>query len=253
MKPTFEILQLTSLIEEGLTTFVEKTSTIEIGKYESVVESRIILNLCLRYFESINLLAKNDFVNLPSAMVLGRSLFESAINILWILHPDNIFECESRFLARLKKYEDWISDQIKFFNLQKWNSDAFINQKEQINHFIIALEKLLLEKGQRLTQVPNFRAMLKTIGEERKYLYYKLLSGFIHGGYYATTVYRKNLGWCKEFGEFIDVNDWKLIYSVTWPVFEISSELFIEKATFSRIKNIYSDDFKIEIRKTLKI
>lgn len=69
MESTPEILQLTSLVAEGIGIYLEKTSKIVIGKYESVVESRLILNLCLRHIESINELAQKDLVYLPSAMV----------------------------------------------------------------------------------------------------------------------------------------------------------------------------------------
>ncbi len=253
MDARIEILNICKLIDEGISTFINTTNTLIIGRYESVVESKLILNLCIRHLESINELAKKDLVFLPSAMTLSRSVFESAVNVLWMMFPKDIYECETRYISHLKEYEDWLVGQIKFFNSLKWNADKYVNEKDIISEFRKAIEKLLNEKGYKIYPKQKIREILKSINEERKYLYYKLLSGYTHGGYYSTFLYRKNLGTCMSFGEFININDWKFLYCISWPAFEIASELFIEKASEGNINTVYSDKFKKEIRTALEM
>jgi len=248
-----EILRITSIVDKGIADFLDKANEVSIGEFESIVEGRIIINLCIRYLESINELAKIDLVYLPSAMVLSRSLFESAINVLWLLYPSDIFECESRYIGRLKSYEDWITKQIKFKKSQNWLFDNLDNHLKEISSFRDSIQKLLVKKGYEIPAIPALRSILKSVNEERKYLYYQLLSGYTHGGFNSTWIYRKNLGTLKQVGEFIDLTDWKLVYSVSWPVFEIATELYIDRATFSKSKIIYSDDFKNEIREAINI
>ncbi len=211
------------------------------------------MNLCIRYLESINELAKQDLVYLPSAMVLSRSVFESAINVLWLMQPNDLFECESRYLSRLRDYENWISGQIKYFNNLNWNTDKYEEEKKLIIEFRKDIEKLLEDKGYKTSNSKNLREILKSVHEERKYLYYKLLSGYTHGGYYSTNLYRKNLGTCKILGEFISIDDWKLVYIVAWPAFEIASEFFIDRASKSQFEICYSEEFKSEIRSLIDI
>lgn len=181
----------------------------------------------------------------------SRSVFESALKVLWILHPSDIFECESRYVVRLKQYEDWLIDQIKFLKTQNWNCDTYTKQKEDVCCFRLDLQNLLIERGYKVLHSPNLRDILKELNEDRKYLYYRLLSSYTHGGYCSTGIYRKDLGVCKKLGEFIDIKDWKLVYAVAWPVFELATEFFIDRATLSEVKNIYSDKFKKEIRDCL--
>jgi hypothetical protein len=253
MEQKNKILQISSLVDTGITNFLNCTEGIPMGRFESIVESRIILNLCIRYLESINELAKSDMVYLPSVMVLSRSLFESAINALWLLYPSDIFECESRFISRLEQYEASLNKLIKFYKSHNWKFSDIDAHLQSINNFSQPLKELLLSKGYKISLVPNFRDMLKSVNEERKYLYYSKLSDYTHGGYNSTWIYRKNLGTLKEFGEYIEINDWKLVYAVSWPVFEIATEYFVSKATSCQIKNLYSDDFKRRIRESINL
>jgi hypothetical protein len=253
MEPTPEILSVVKLVDKGILTFLHKADELVVGEYESVLESRFILNLCLRHLESINELAKQDLVYLPSAMVLSRSVFESAINALWLMYPNDLFECESRYLNRLEDYEIWISGQIQYFNLLNWNSDKYVEEKRLIFEFRMKVEKLLKDKGYKTSSKKNIRDILKSVNEERKYLFYKLLSGYTHGGYYSTNLYRKNLGTCMTLGEFISLDNWKLVYVVAWPAFEVASEFFIDRASNGQFKIVYSEEFKNEIRSIINI
>jgi hypothetical protein len=248
MLPTDEILRMVALVDNGISRFLDHAKNVQISMYESIAESRVLLNICIRHFDAINELAKKDLVYLPSVLVLARTLFETAVNVLWILYPDDIFECESRYLTRLIGYEAWIKQQIDFYNLQKWNSGTYSELFEMTFQFRTALQKLLAEKGYQEQKYPNVREVLKSLNEERKYLYYKLLSTYTHSGYKATEIFRKNLGAMKQFGEFVDIEAWKFIYGVSWPIFEIASELFILRGANSTYYPLYDINFKKEIR-----
>lgn len=252
MEPTPEILSLVKLIDNGIVIFIDKSNKLKLGEYESILESKLILNLCIRHIESINELAKQDLVYLPSAMVLSRSVFESAINVLWLMHPNDLFECESRYLSRLEDYEKWVNSQIKYYRLLNWKSDQYNEEKRLIFEFRKGIEKLLKDKGYKACSSKNVRDILKSINEERKYLYYKLLSGYTHGDYYSTNLYRKNLGVCRTLGEFISLDDWKLVYTVAWPAFEIASEFFVDRASWSQVDTLYPEDLKNDIRKLIQ-
>jgi hypothetical protein len=216
------------------------------------VESRLIINLCIRHFESINKIAKEPEL-LPSAMILSRSLFESALIIIWLLYPNDIFISESRYLSRLKDYEIWISKQIKFNKLLGWDSEKFHLEKDAINNFRNKIQELLEKKGNKEENSKNVREILKEIGEERKYLYYKMLSNYTHGNYYSTRIYKKNLGVDSVFGEFIENIDWLFIYSITWPIFELASEILVLRASKGKCTQVYSHEFKNKIRKALEL
>ncbi len=151
MKPSSEIIEIVKLIDSGITIFLNNANEIKIGKYESIVECRLILNLCIRHIESINELAKLDMVYLPSAMVLTRTVFESAINALWLIQPEDVFKCESRYLSRLYKYEEWLNDQMKYFDSLNWSSIKYAEEKESIVEFRTGFEKQLLIKGYQIS------------------------------------------------------------------------------------------------------
>lgn len=253
MDSNIEIINIAKLVDDGISNFLNKTNPLRFERYDSIVESKLILNLCISHLESINELAKKNLSFLPSAMVLSRSVFESSIKVVWMMYPPNIYECENRYLSHLRDYEDWLEKQIKFFNSQKWDSSKYVEEKRIISGFRKYIEDLLASKGYKIQPSKSLREVLKSLNYERKYLNYRVLSGYTHGGYYATFTYRKNLGTKMITGEFIDIDDWKFLYFTSWPAFEIASELFLEKASEGNITPLYSKEFKKEIRSAFEV
>jgi len=60
--------------------------------------------------------------------------------------------------------------------------------------------------------------------------------------HYAGKIYRKNLGVDKKLKEESSIDDWKLVFSISWPVFEFATELYVLKT--GNKESIYSNEFR---------
>lgn len=74
--------------------------------YEADVEANLIIHLTIRDAEGVALLAREGAFMYPAAMVLTRAAYEGALRVMWMLHPDDPFEREARYLAMLKETEE---------------------------------------------------------------------------------------------------------------------------------------------------
>jgi len=113
---------------------------------------------------------------------------------------------------------------------------------EDILEFKNSLTNILNKKGYKIPTLPNILEMLQSLNEERKYLYYILLSQYTHMTHYAGKIYRKNLGVDKKLKEESSIDDWKLVFSISWPVFEFATELYVLKT--GNKESIYSNEFR---------
>lgn len=156
--------------------------------YEADRESILMMWLLMRHVESVIALARRDLILLPGAYLSARVAFEIGIKILWMLDPEDPFKREVRWLTHLRTEEDFhrkIANEI---------GQSASNRADLIGSFRTSVERKLPPKYQLLKQLPNFREMLISIGEERKYSLYIILSQYIHSTHAATGLYRQNLG-----------------------------------------------------------
>ncbi|MBS1663716.1 MAG: hypothetical protein JST68_21915 [Bacteroidetes bacterium] len=196
--------------------------------------------------ESINELARKDLIYIQSALVLSRSVFETLIKVAWMLYPPDVFECEARYVAHLGTERDFYSKWIKEFNRTGGDSNKYKDLFEMISGFKDELSKLLKEKGYTIPKIPNVREALMSLNEERKYIYYILLSQYAHSTHYASNMYRKNLGTEKILNENVRMEEWKLVFAMCWPVFELATEFYIYR-TQGR-EELYTIEFKEKVR-----
>src|SRR5690242_13760108 len=77
----------------------------KLGTYESLIEARNLFNLVVRHAEAVVVLAREDLVLLPPAMVTARSAFEIAVRAAWMVDVDDPFDGEVRWLAHLEEEE----------------------------------------------------------------------------------------------------------------------------------------------------
>jgi hypothetical protein len=106
MPPTPEILHIADSVERAIGQFLGARETIPpLGKFESDVEALLLFTLVIRDIEAILTLARTDLVLLPSACVLARAVFEIAVKAAWMVHPDDPFDREVRWLAHLAEEE----------------------------------------------------------------------------------------------------------------------------------------------------
>lgn len=103
-QPTPEILKTTDLIEQGIGRFIQARFTVTLsGKWESDVESMVLLALVIRNMEAILELARKDIVLLPAANVLARAVFEIALKSARMVQPDDPYMRELRWLVHLEE------------------------------------------------------------------------------------------------------------------------------------------------------
>ncbi|RAJ19814.1 DUF5677 domain-containing protein [Pedobacter cryoconitis] len=248
--PTENIITICNLIDQGITDFLESLNNEHFGKYEFEIECLLNIVHSIRILESIIELARKDLVYIQSALILTRSLFETLIKVSWILHPPDVFDNESRYIAQLSTecefWDRWIKELKKKSNSSTEKEE---NIRLSMNNFKNDLSKLLVEKGYGIPKLPNMREMLKSLEQERKYINYLLLSQYTHMSHVAGKIYRQNLGAKKELSENVNLEDWYYVFAICWPVFELATELYVFR-TENR-ENLYKNEFKETINKSL--
>jgi hypothetical protein len=91
-------------LEQGIGRFLNSRSTLPpLGRYESQVEALNLFYLALRDIEGVVALAGTDLVLIPPALASARAGFETSVKSMWMVDADDPFECESRWLAHLRK------------------------------------------------------------------------------------------------------------------------------------------------------
>jgi len=222
LRPTKPIIDAADLIYESIGRYLECVRSLseharrQAPRYESNVEAWVLFRQVIRHIEATTELAKLDLVLLPSALVLARATFEATARILWILHPDEVFEREARYLAHLKKEEEFWDRVATTWAEFHQSGKVQLEQCESLRQFRIGVENLLPKHIQRCKAVPNLKNLLGEIGEKEKYLNYSRLSQFSHGTHAAGKLYRKNLGNSKKIGEFISPELWVEPLECAW-------------------------------------
>jgi hypothetical protein len=247
--PTDEVINCCELADRGIEQFLGSINNDHFGKYEYEVECLINITHSVRIYESIIELARKDLVYVQSALILTRTLFEVLIRVSWMLHTDNVFESECRYVAQLDTECKFINKWIKEFEKSGHSSENYNQSLNSVSSFKNDLSALLISQGYEIPVLPNVREMLKSLNEERKYIYYMLLSQYTHLTHYSGRIYRRHLGTEKKLEEKVSLEDWKFIFSVCWPVFEFATEYYLLKSQNG--KTIYSEDFKALITEAL--
>lgn len=217
LPPTPATLDSTRLLYQVTSGFLEERKTIRgLGKYEADREGLVMMYLLIRYVEGVIALAEHDLVLLPSAMVLTRSAFETATRGRWMLHPKDPFEREVRWLAHLKGNEEYLNRLIEAVKLSGQDSSQLAAEKREFESFRMGITALLPKQVAPLKQLPTFREMLHSIGEEHYYAQYATLSNYTHGNYVATWTYRQHLGTYTQVGDFVAPEMWGTCFRMCW-------------------------------------
>lgn len=151
-----------------------------------------------------------------------------------------------QYVSQLNTECEFWSKWIRERNKVGTNSDKYQDIMEQISDFRDKLSKLLQEKGYSIPKVPNVREALRSLNEERKYINYILLSQYTHATHYAGEIYRQNLGTEKILSEQVRLDDWKFVFAVVWPVFELATELYAYRTEGK--EELYKFEFKESLR-----
>jgi hypothetical protein len=251
--PTKEILALCNDADLLIEHYLACLGTIKgtIRRFEAEAEVYTILKLILRHLEAVCELARQDLVLLPSAIVLSRAAFEASIRGRWMLRPIDPYEREVRWVMHLRSATEHFTKLERNKYIHKELATAYGTQRESFEEFDTAISKLLSERGYTLPkQAPNLWEMLKEIEEPRLYQFYITLSAYTHTNFEAGTLYRKNLGTAKKFGEFITAQQWHLPLEVAWSSFFLLACDFLywveaDMETFS--KNTLLQSFQLHL------
>jgi hypothetical protein len=207
--PTKTIIQTTHLIDEAIGLYLKKNVGLRKHlRYESDAESKILFIQVIRHVEAIGELARRDLATLPSALVLTRAAFETTARILWMLHPNEVFDREARFLAHLGGEAEYFQRFAKFLEQFGHDGESWRSSFESIRNFRMGVQNKLPASIQRVETLPNLRDMLKDIGQEGLYATYMHLSQFSHGSPVAGGLYRRGRGLSMRLGEFIYPESW---------------------------------------------
>lgn len=250
-EPTNQVINYCELADQGIGQFLDSVNNEHFGRYEYEVECLINITHAIRIYESIIELARRDLVYVQSAMILTRSLFEVLIKVSWMLHTHDVFESECRYVAQLDTECKFISKWIKEFEKFDQPVEEYRQSLESVSSFKNDLSDLLISKGYRIPELPNFKEMLKSLDEERKYINYMLLSQYTHLTHYSGKIYRRHLGTEKKLEEKVSFEDWKFIFSICWLVFEFATEYYLLKSK-SKIE-VYTKEFKEVVRQSLMV
>lgn len=215
--PTPTILQVADTLEEVIARLINACATIPRAStwYEADVEARKMIIYIIRNVESVITLAQRDLVLLPGALSISRTAYEASLKSQWLLDPTDPFDREVRWLSLLKKEEDEYSRAVK--ELRKVGGDVIHYQGiyTATNQMRLAIEKELPSKYKTIG-LPNLRDMVKSLGEDRKYLAYQYLCPFTHVSSSATRLYSKNMGSMMELGEYVKAEDWYTPLLTCW-------------------------------------
>jgi hypothetical protein len=207
------------LLDSAVTAVVSAFAKAPPTGYEADVEANLMIHLTIRDAEGVALLARDGPYMYPAAMVLTRAAYESALRVLWMLHPDDPFEREGRYLAMLKETERLAKEAAREFG--EMGADVATVQghaliAEQIRQFREGVASKLPAGVTPPKSVPGPKDMIAESSFSARHLLYKFGCQYVHTANYATGLYRRHLGDAMEIGEFIEPKMWAEPLQLTW-------------------------------------
>jgi hypothetical protein len=229
MPPSAEVLETCKRVDHIIEAYLTARRSADLSRrFEAPMEVRSILNMMLRFSESIIALAREDMVLVPAANVVARSLLEAGYKAMWLLQPRDPFEREARWLASLRAGIKHYRGLANSTCLSSRAREAYAAQADQHQKFADDLDRRLEEEGNLVAPLPKFREVAVSTTMPDCYHLFILLSAYTHTNFAALEFYRRNLGTAKSFGEFISASSWVLSLSVAGGVFYLVAQAFLE-------------------------
>jgi hypothetical protein len=249
-QPTQAIIETCDLVDQGIKTYLCSAKDDHLGRYESHVEALINITHCVRIIESIVDLARRDLVHIQSALILARSVFEGLLKVTWMLYPQDVFDCEARYIAQLNTEIDYLRRQKREAEQIGYSTENITAAMTPLITFSGEITAMLKERGYSVpNKIPDLRQILKSLKEERKYQLYILLCQYTHLSHYAGQIYRKHLGTMKELSQNEQLDKWQLVFGTCWPIFELATEFLLLRAQQQEL--VYSNEFKTSIKESI--
>ncbi|MYV77976.1 hypothetical protein GT352_29190 [Streptomyces sp. SID1046] len=248
--PREELLQLTETLHRCISSFLQARNSVQLGKWEAPAEARALSNLMIRNLEATLLLARTDEVMVGAAWTCGRSVFEHAVRIMWLLHPDDAYDRECRWLGVLADTER--SHRLVAEAMENApTGPAGANHREMADAMQAFRDGVtaLLPAGYTPQKPPSFERMLRSIDSTQMYRFYREGSQFVHGSMWGTALYRRNLGVDAQFGEFTRTEDWIVPLSLCWLSLRNAGWVLLDRlqapqCDWERLGNAVDSDFR---------
>ena len=236
MKPTRAIIDVASLLEEGITSFQSSRHNInpEWSLYYSHVEALTLFNIVIRNIGGVAALAKTDLFFLPPAYVASRAALETSIKIMWLLKPENVFDREARYLAHMASEEEFYRRTGELIKKSQPDSDQpdpaeWEKAASEIRNFIRSVECALPHPAKPLKAMPSFRAMLVDLDLEYIYEEYIYLSQFSHGTHRCRELYRKEESGKQTIADYVSPELWSRPLMCAWKSLYVCGSMILEK------------------------
>jgi len=251
MPPIEPIVQAADLLDKTVQRFLDARRTIPaMGRFEVHDECHSMLKLVVRHVEAVSELARRDLVLLAPAITLSRSAFEVALQVLWLLDPDDPFKCELRWLAYLKEGEEHYRSLARRLADAGGDGTSNLQFAATIGRLRSEIEAKLPRNLKPLPKMPNLFDMLKQIKEERKYLTYMVASQYSHGTWVSGGLYRRHFGTAKQFGEFISPQDWGLPLLLCWFALHAAGQRFFMRVG-GDVSAFLPRDFALSVQRAI--
>ena len=212
--PTPQIVHACDALDKVIAAFIRYRSEVPGTEFESNSEALILFNLVIRQVEGVLELARKDLALVPAAYACARSALETAIKAAWLVNLDDPFAREARWLAHIAE-EERVYRRAVAKSEHNQLTQRFQDQAEELKVFREAVARKM-PSGVVIPSIANAEEMISAIGGRHLYSIYIFLSQFVHGGHLATTLYRKNLGIDKEYGEFVELSHWYIALRACW-------------------------------------
>ncbi|HEY9748053.1 MAG TPA: DUF5677 domain-containing protein [Allocoleopsis sp.] len=233
LTPTPEIQKVLKLIEELLSRLQSESSKIQFsGQYQSDITIANFLKLLTRNVESILCLAWHDLFLLPSALVLSRSVLETAANTLWLMQPEDVFDREMRLVALLsdeeKQRETYINNLITL-KVENSEIEEAKSQKQDIQEYRDSIVSRIPNNYAEIKKPQRIESLLDSLNLKNIYPTYRILCSPTHANHSSTWMYKRSLDQGDEFGERIEPRDWHTpLFICCWALAKLGSK-FLNK------------------------
>lgn len=176
-------------------------------EWEADVEAYVMSNLVVRHVEATAQLARCDMVLLPAAWATARSALEVSARAEWLLEPDDPYEREARWLARLREGARFYGSVADRLDQLGGSADSIRAMGGSIDDFATDVSNRMPNNVNAVPGIPSADALIGTVPD--RYLTYKMGSQYVHGTHEGASIYRRSLGTEKRLQERVGEPAWK--------------------------------------------
>ena len=160
--------------------------------------------VAIRNAEGVVALARTDLVLYPAASTLARTVFETAVRVIWLTQSILPQERLSRYLGLLAEQ---IKAQEKLLQRASHAPEALPDIQSELESLREWRDGLSKECASPHNTMPHFDALLTAINRPDLYGVYIVLSQFSHGGHAAADVFSRTRA-DGTVGDVVRLKDW---------------------------------------------